>query len=122
MEFIDKDINYLLSDKRFNLSRTEVKNSLNHLLNQNLIKKEDYDKINEEDTLIKIKYKSLKKCKNKAALSVLFLIIGFLLKIVIPIFSILIIFGFILLISSAFGLQSNKLTKKQINYIKTTNS
>lgn len=115
----NKDINYLLSDKRFDLNRFEVKKTITQLLKENLINKEDYNTIIDEDILIKIKYNSLKKCKVKASISVLLLIIGLLLKTAIPVFSFFIIFGFIILISSAVGLHSNRLTKRQINYIKT---
>ena len=73
---------------------------------------------NEEDSLMRIKYRTYKKCKKQIIIGSILLGAGFFLDDILSISFVLIIMGIILTTSSFFGILSNRLTKTQIEALK----
>ena len=114
---IDVDTTVLLSDKRFQLSRLEVAEKLKELKNEGLIDENQIEKILSEDILLKMKYRTYKKCIRQIFIAMLLIGVGFGLMHNSPLFYSVIVGGIILFISSFFGILSNKLTKNQKLYL-----
>jgi len=67
---------------------------------------------------MRIKHTTYKKCKKQIIIGVILLGVGFVLWDVWSISFLVIITGFILTISSFYGILSNRLTKTRIEYLK----
>ncbi len=75
-------------------------------------------KNHEEDSLLRIRYRTYQKCKKQIIIGLVLIGIGFILKNISTISFLVTFIGTILSISSFFGILSNKLSKKQIESIK----
>ncbi|CAM4201793.1 hypothetical protein [Zobellia nedashkovskayae] len=112
------EITKLLTHERFQYGRLTVKEKLIQLKEKGLIDDLQFNKIQDEDILLKVKYTTYKKCVKQIVIALVLTIIGFFLVNASPLSGILIIIGFILAISSFFGITSNRLTKIQKVYLK----
>ena len=75
-------------------------------------------KNNEEYSLMRIKYRTYKKCKKQIITGIILLGVGFFFEDILSISFFMIIMGVVLTTSSFFGILSNRLTKTQIDYLK----
>lgn len=110
-----EDISKLLND-RFEIGYSQVKIILEKNKIDGLIDEKQFEKIHNEDVLLKIKYRTYKKCLQQIIVGLLLIVIG-----LISTFSfryLISVGGIILFISSFFGIMSNKLTKEQKEYLK----
>ncbi|WP_064967055.1 hypothetical protein [Tenacibaculum ovolyticum] len=108
----------LLTNQRFKLGYSEVKKKLEHLKNNNLIDYKQIEKVLNEDLLLKIKYKTYKKCLRNITIGLILVGSGFWLMSNLSFRYLIIISGIILSVSSFFGILSNKLTIEQKEYLK----
>jgi len=115
---ISENVSELLTNKRFELGYAEVKGRLAKLKAEGLIDEKQFDKITDEDILLKIKYNSYKKCVRQIIIGLILVGVGFGLMDTSPVRYLFIVGGIILSISSFFGVLSNKLTKIQKAYLK----
>ncbi len=95
----------LLSEKRFKLGYSVVKERIELLINEDEVVEERFKKVQEEDSLLKIKYRTYKKCIRKLIIGLFLLGGGLLLD-----FSfkyLVLVSGVILSISSFFGILSS---------------
>ena len=113
---ITENISELLTSKRFEIGYSEVKKRLEEHRNNGLIEDKQFEKIQNEDILLKIKYKTYKKCLRKIIIGIILIGIGLISTLS---FRYLItVVGIILFISSFFGILSNRLTKDEKEYLK----
>ena len=112
------EITKFLTDERFQYGRLTVKEKLIQLKEKGSIDEEQFNKIQDEDILLKVKYTTYKKCVKQIIIALGLTLIGFILINGSPLGSLFIIIGFILAISSFFGITSNRLTKIQKVYLK----
>ena len=108
----------LLTNQRFEFGYSEVRKKLEQLKVDGLIDEKQFEKIQEEDILLKIKYKTYKKCVRQIIIGLTLTGIGFTLMGGSSLRYLFIVGGLILSISSFFGILSNKLTKNQKEYLK----
>ncbi len=108
----------LLTNQRFEFKYSEVKTKLKQLMVDGLIDEKQFEKIQDEDILLKIKYKSYKKCIKQLIVGLILTGIGFGLLSDSSLRYLFIVGGLILSISSFFGISSNKLSKSQKDYLK----
>lgn len=105
----------LLSEKRFELNQSDVHEKLAQLKDSGLIDDNQFDKIVEEDILLKIKYRAYKRCRIQVFVGIGLIGLGYMVHTgLIYLFA---VFGAILLLSSLFGMRSNRLSKIQIRYL-----
>jgi len=107
-----------LTSERFEFSKSQTNVAIknlkeSHFKDSNLIKN-----IEQEDALLKIKYRTYSKCKRNLIIAVALIGIGFILQSIIPITFYLTLFGLVLFTSSFFGLISNRLPKLKKEYFK----
>ncbi|MEC3905742.1 hypothetical protein VOI54_01790 [Tamlana sp. 2201CG12-4] len=114
----NESISKLLTNERFELGFSEVKKRLTELKEEGLLDKTQFEKIINEDILLKIKYKTYKKCIQKIIIGLTITAIGFGLIREYSSRYLFISAGIILSISSLFGILSNRLTKIQVQYLK----
>jgi len=115
---IAENISDLLTNKRFGFGYSEVKTRLEQLKENGLIDDTQFEKIRNEDILLKIKFKTYKKCLRKIVIGLILTGIGITIMITSPLRYLIIVGGIILSISSFFGILSNRLTKNQKEYLK----
>lgn len=115
---ISENMSKLLTNERFSYGYSEVKERLEKLAADGLIDEKQFEKIRNEDILLKIKYKTYKKCVRQIIIALVLIGIGFLLTSISPLRYLLIVGGLILFTSSFFGVLSNRLTKSQKTYLK----
>ena len=84
--------------------------------NSGLIDDKQFEKIQNEDILLKIKYKTYKKCVRKIIIGLIMTGIGLISTL--PFRYLIIVGGIILFISSFFGILSNRLNKEEKEYLK----
>jgi hypothetical protein len=108
----------LLTYQRFEFGYSEVKRKLKQLKVDGLIDEKQFEKIQDEDILLKIKYKTYKKCIKQIIIGLMLTGIGFGLLGDSSLRYLFIVGGLILSISSFFGISSNELTKSQKEYLK----
>ncbi len=113
---IDESVSALLTNERYRLGYSQVKYRLEELNNKGLIDAQQFEKIRDEDILLKVKYKTYKKCLRNMIIGLL--LIGISLVSALPLLRILIIPAIILLWTSFFGILSNRLSKAQMEYMK----
>ena len=111
------NLNLYTTAERFKLTKSEVNNKLNILKEEQLIDNEAYENIKNEDTLLSIKRRTYQKCKKKIVIGIILIAVGLYIKENSGNEFLLTISGFILTISSFFGIISNRLTKSQVNYL-----
>ncbi|KAF9657624.1 MULTISPECIES: hypothetical protein [Tenacibaculum] len=116
---INKNISELLTNERFKFRYSEVKKELEVLKSNDLINNKQFEKIYNEDILLKIKYKTYKKALRNLIIGLVLIGTGFVLMNTLPFRYLIIVGGIILSVSSFFGIQSNKLTKSQKEYLKS---
>lgn len=105
----------LLSEKRFELDQSDVHEKLAELKDHGLINENQFERVVEEDILLKIKHRTYKRCRIQVVIGIGLISIGFLVHTgLVYLFA---VFGGILLVSSLFGMKANKLSKVQINYL-----
>lgn len=112
INFNDSDF---LTEKRFCKTHSETKEFLEKVQNSynpNLI-----NKVENEDTQILIKYRTYKKSKKQLIISFFLILLGFIFGNTIPLFYFVLIMGFIIFISSFFGMIMNRLSDDKIKYI-----
>jgi len=108
-----------LTSKRFDKKYSEASIIIAKLKNDNTLNQESIKQIEEEDLLLKIKLNTYEKSKKKIIISCFILVLSILLFNTSPIFSVGIISGFIVFVSSFFGIQTNKISPKQKDYLKS---
>ena len=106
-----------LTDKRFDKRRSETISALAELRNDENVDQDLIDKIDFEDAQILIKLRSYKSCKIQIVASVGIIVFGISMGNATPLFYFGNFIGFIVLISSWFGLRSNKVSDQQLAYI-----
>jgi hypothetical protein len=107
----------LLSDLRFESSREEV---LQFIIDNRA--KEDFDhqladQVLAEDDRLEIKHKTFVKCRLKLLFAIPILAIAILLRNLSNLFLILAVFSAFIIISSFFGLATNRINKLQKKYL-----
>lgn len=113
------DLSDYLNEKRFQFTSSAVKQKLEELQKEGKIGEQQYKEIEKQDILLRIKYKSYKKCQSQLIWATTFLVIGFWPLSSYPIAYIFIVVGFILALSALFGLKSNRISEEQKRYIKS---
>ncbi|MFT7898751.1 hypothetical protein VBY74_02090 [Tenacibaculum ascidiaceicola] len=116
---INKNISELLTNERFKFGYSEVKKELELLKSNDLINNKQFEKIYNEDILLKIKYKTYKKALRNLIIGLVLIGTGFVLMNTLSFRYLIIVGGIILSVSSFFGILSNKLTKSQKEYLKS---
>ncbi|MGB3145194.1 MAG: hypothetical protein WBB24_13905 [Maribacter sp.] len=116
--YLSENDSKLLTNQRFEFKYSEVKTKLKQLMVDGLIDEKQFEKIQDEDILLKIKYKSYKKCIKQLIVGLILKGIGFGLLSDSSLRYLFIVGGLILSISSFFGISSNKLSKSQKDYLK----
>ena len=111
-----ESVSKLVSNQRFEFRFAEVKKKLEQLKVDGLINEKQFAKIQDEDMLLKIKYRSFKKCIRQLIISLLLIGIGFMMGMSLG--YLLIVGGIIVSISSFFGITTNWLSKNQRAYLK----
>ena len=111
-----ESITKLLTNQRFEYGYTELNEKLEQLKSDGMIDDKQFEKIKDEDILLKIKYRTYKKCIKQVIIGLL--LIGTGCVVGIPLSYLFIVGGMILFISSFFGIISNRLTTNQIEYLK----
>tara|TARA_R110000868_G_scaffold408912_1_gene693202 strand:- start:43 stop:420 length:378 start_codon:yes stop_codon:yes gene_type:complete len=109
-----------LTAERFKYSRLETQDVLKKLRTTNYSDVALLDQIEKEDLLLKIKLRSFNKCKFQFLVSIPVIIVGLIFKNQFSIFYIVTAVALYFLISSFFGLRSNKISKLEKRY--STNS
>lgn len=113
---ITENISELLTNKRFEFGYSEVKKRLEQYRNNELIDDKQFEKILNEDILLKIKYKTYKKCVRNIIIGLILIGIGLINTLSFR--YLIIVGGIILTISSFFGILSNRLNKNEKEYLK----
>lgn len=107
-----------LTEKRFDSTRSLTNKSIDELLKESQDKKRLIENIENEDIEISIKYRTYEKSKKKLIVSLVLIVLSLVFQSKSPVFGFVLIMGVIVAISSFFGILSNKLPVKIINYIK----
>jgi hypothetical protein len=109
-----------LTNERFYYSRLETKDVIKKLRASNFAAIALIDQIEKEDLFLKIRLRSYNRCKMQFLVSVSVVILGLIFKNQFGVFYIITGIATYFLISSFFGLQSNKISKLEKQY--STNS
>ncbi|WP_165748745.1 hypothetical protein [Cellulophaga sp. Z1A5H] len=113
---ISENRSKLLTNERFEFGYLEVKESLKKLKKDGLIDEKQFEKIQTEDMLLKIKYKTYKKCVRNIIIGLVLTGIGCIGNS--PAIYAVLLIGIIFSVSSFFGVLSNRITKNQKAYLK----
>ena len=106
-----------LSEKRFNRSHSETIIIIEKIKTDNTIDSNLIKQIEEEDIILKIKLRTYEKCKRKTIISFIVIVVCYLLASKFVLLYYVVAIGFFVLISSFFGVQANKISPKQKDYI-----
>jgi len=106
-----------LTDKRFLRTYSETVKILKILKEENSYNQNLIINVENEDAKIHIKLNTYKKSKKQIIISIFLIILGLTFGKALPFFYFIFIIGFILLISSFWGIRTNKISKEKIKYI-----
>lgn len=113
-ENIDQ-IDFLLK-KRFEGSRQETIEALDRLRLDKTIDQDLIEQIDQEDLAIWMKFRTYKKCRRQAIISIIIIAICLLFWKILPILLLVTVFAVIVLISSFFGIKANLISHRQMEY------
>lgn len=113
-----ENVSVLVTHHRFVLGYSNVNKKREQLYVDGLLDEEQYKKVKEEDVMLKIKYKTYKKCVRQLLVGLFMTAIGFTLLGATFLCYVFVAGGLILSMSSCYGLLFNRLTKIQKAYIK----
>jgi len=113
-----EEVAIFLGDKRFELGRNEVRSKLTQFLEEGTIDQWQLDEILDYDLDLEIKYRTFKKCISQFFLGLFFISFGLIVGSFFPLVGLFALLGIIISISAFFGLSPNKLSKKEIKYLK----
>ena len=105
---IRERVSVLATDKRFELIRSEVEKELLDIKDKGLIDAILFERIQNEDILLKIKYRSYKKCLRQIVIGFVLVGVGFIVLNTSSVRYLCIAGGILLMISSFFGVLSNR--------------
>ena len=115
---LSESVSNLLTNQRFEYGYSRVRKKLEQLNVDGLIDEKQFEKIQDEDILLKIRYKTYKKSVRQIIIGLILTGMGFTLMGGSSLRYLFIVGGLILSISAFFGILSNTLTKNQREYLK----